>query len=204
MKESNHLYNIQKTDIQRSSHVLASAFLPDPVWNALFKDMPFETLCSFFEGPARYGRKYGQALAYSEKLEGMAVWTHSSKADMTPWRALRSGTMGSSFKLGMKFLKKMMLVFTPLEEVRKKNMKGREYNYLMVLGVHPDHQGKGVGKKLLTHVLNESDKDGLPVYLETSTEKNVEMYKRYGFKVIGEVIHPVIELPQWEMLREPL
>ena len=43
----------------------------------------------------------------------------------------------------------------------------------------------------------------MPVYLETTTERNVRMYQRLGFRVAGEIPLPGIGLPQWGMIREP-
>ena len=64
-------------------------------------------------------------------------------------------------------------------------------------------QRQGHAKTLLTHLLDENDAAGLPVYLETETEINVDIYKRFGFEVIREITLPVIKLPMWLMVREP-
>ena len=44
---------------------------------------------------------------------------------------------------------------------------------------------------------------GLPIYAETQREENVGWYEKLGFKLIKEVTLPIIELPQWELIREP-
>ena len=45
--------------------------------------------------------------------------------------------------------------------------------------------------------------DGIPAYLESSKERNVDYYSRFGFKVTGE-----LDLPRgprvWAMWRDPL
>lgn len=60
--------------------------------------------------------------------------------------------------------------------------------YVLVLGVHPNHQGKGLGGKLLSKVLQSADADGVPVYLESSNPKNLDFYRKHGFKVMSEII----------------
>jgi ribosomal protein S18 acetylase RimI-like enzyme len=74
--------------------------------------------------------------------------------------------------------------------------------YLAVLGVDPPLQGDGVGSALLEPGLELCDREALPAYLETATERNVAFYARHGFRVTGEVA-----LPQgptvWTMWREP-
>ncbi len=48
---------------------------------------------------------------------------------------------------------------------------------LLVLGVHPSHQGKGLARVLLEPVARMADRDGASVYLETTKESNVALYR---------------------------
>lgn len=59
--------------------------------------------------------------------------------------------------------------------------------YLWFIGVDPDHQGKGVGGKLLAEIIEDSKKMDRPIYLETSTIENLPFYKKYGLSVYGEI-----------------
>jgi hypothetical protein len=43
----------------------------------------------------------------------------------------------------------------------------------------------------------------LPCYLETSKERNVPFYKKYGFTVMSEGVVSKSDLPVWAMLRKP-
>jgi len=54
------------------------------------------------------------------------------------------------------------------------------------IGVHPEVQGRGGGKALLTSFLAMADEQGAPVFLETDVERNVSLYKKFGFEIIGE------------------
>ena len=75
--------------------------------------------------------------------------------------------------------------------------------YLPVTGVDPFVQGKGHGSALLRHALATSDRDGLPTYLEASTERSRQLYARFGFREVGVV--QVGSSPRvWPMLREPI
>ena len=76
--------------------------------------------------------------------------------------------------------------------------------YLAGLAVDPEHQGKGYGSKLLNETLSNIDEEGLPCYLETEGEKNVAMYKHFGFKVIEEFTIPETREKLVAMLREPV
>jgi ribosomal protein S18 acetylase RimI-like enzyme len=74
--------------------------------------------------------------------------------------------------------------------------------YLGMLGVDPDHQGRGLGSELLDPVLRRCDDEGIPAYLESSKQANVSFYVRHGFEVTEEISlghGPAI----WGMWREP-
>ncbi|MGB7070245.1 MAG: N-acetyltransferase [Pyrinomonadaceae bacterium] len=59
--------------------------------------------------------------------------------------------------------------------------------YLPLIGVDPSHQGRGVGSALMEHALRQCDLDGTIAYLESSNPRNVSLYERHGFEVIGEI-----------------
>jgi ribosomal protein S18 acetylase RimI-like enzyme len=54
------------------------------------------------------------------------------------------------------------------------------------IGVHPDHQGHGVGKALLASFVDAIDEKGEPAFLETDVDRNVILYQQFGFRVIAE------------------
>jgi hypothetical protein len=58
--------------------------------------------------------------------------------------------------------------------------------YLWFIGVDPDAQGHGVGSKLLQEIIDYSNRNNRPIYLETSTVKNLGWYKKFGFEVYCE------------------
>ncbi|MBP7703789.1 MAG: GNAT family N-acetyltransferase [Caulobacter sp.] len=57
--------------------------------------------------------------------------------------------------------------------------------YLSMIGVDPSRQGQGLGAALLKEGLRRADAEGLPAYLESSSPRNVPLYERHGFEVIG-------------------
>lgn len=59
--------------------------------------------------------------------------------------------------------------------------------YLPLIGVDPSQQGNGVGSALMKHAVAVCDRDGMIAYLESSNPRNVSLYERHGFEVIGEI-----------------
>jgi ribosomal protein S18 acetylase RimI-like enzyme len=62
-----------------------------------------------------------------------------------------------------------------------------KYYYLLFLGVHPDHQGKGKGSTLMRDITIDNSDLQLPICLETSLQSNVAFYERFGFKIYHEM-----------------
>lgn len=58
--------------------------------------------------------------------------------------------------------------------------------YLPAIGVDPAHQGKGIGGALLKYALRQCDAQHLPAYLESSNPRNIPLYQRHGFEIVGE------------------
>ncbi|WP_329271041.1 GNAT family N-acetyltransferase [Streptomyces sp. NBC_01451] len=80
---------------------------------------------------------------------------------------------------------------------------GRAHEYLWMIGVAPDSQGRGLGTALVQHVLDRCDREGLAAYLEASSARSRTLYERLGF----DLLDSPLELPDgprmWPMWREP-
>lgn len=62
------------------------------------------------------------------------------------------------------------------------------HHYLIMIGVSPEEQGKGIGKSLLQHLLNKvkTDKKSRGIALDTENKENVNLYRRFGFTLSKE------------------
>lgn len=59
--------------------------------------------------------------------------------------------------------------------------------YLAMIGVDVGYQGRGLGTELMKKALLRCDEEGLPAYLESSNPRNIRLYQRHGFEVMGEI-----------------
>lgn len=73
------------------------------------------------------------------------------------------------------------------EGMIKKNHPNSPMSYLWFIGVEPQNQSKGTGSHLLLEILAESEKMNRPVYLETSVERNISWYEKFGFKIYNSI-----------------
>jgi ribosomal protein S18 acetylase RimI-like enzyme len=75
--------------------------------------------------------------------------------------------------------------------------------YLPLIGVDAHLQGRGYGSALLRHTLTICDRDQAPAYLESSNPKNIALYQRHGFELLGTIqagaspqVFPMARKPQ--------
>ncbi len=61
--------------------------------------------------------------------------------------------------------------------------KDHEFIYIWFIGLKKTEQGRGVGSAVLQEIINRSNQEQIPIYLETSTERNLNFYKKHGFEV---------------------
>ena len=78
-----------------------------------------------------------------------------------------------------------------------------DVTFLDMVGVDPDHQGRGIGRALVELGLAHADERGAAAFLETGTERNVGYYERFGFRVVAEEDAPDGGPHVWFMRREP-
>lgn len=73
-----------------------------------------------------------------------------------------------------------------------------EHEYLLMIAVAP-----GRGSELMRPVLERCDREGVPAYLEASSERSKGLYERLGWEFTGEAV----QLPEgplmWPMWRKP-
>lgn len=72
--------------------------------------------------------------------------------------------------------------------------------YLAAVGVDPARQGEGLGSAMIKEGLRLCDAQGLPAYLESSNPRNIPLYERHGFEVVG-LVQPDDYPPLYPMLR---
>jgi len=85
--------------------------------------------------------------------------------------------------IGISNIKKAMKLESKIKELQPKKLM----YYLWFIGVDPDQQNKGIGSSLIKEVIEEAHSQQRPVYLETSTLKNIPWYEKFGFKIYNEL-----------------
>jgi ribosomal protein S18 acetylase RimI-like enzyme len=90
-----------------------------------------------------------------------------------------------------------------LQNLFEANHPEEPHYYIRYLGVATQFQGQGLGSALLRPTLDRCDSEGVPAYLEASTERSAALYQRLGFIHLGEL--RVLNGPRcWPMRRPPV
>jgi len=203
MLEMNGLIRLSKKHIKIASHILSRAFQNDPVirWQIPDAIKRLSSLQYFWEFILRIGIKNGEVYATSEDLEGIAVWRPSKKLNFAYWKYIKNGIIKLPFKFGIKATKRITFFQAVNYSIRNIYMKV-PYWYLGPIAVDPKYQGKGFASMLLNPMLERIEKDHMPIWLETNSERNVSFYQHFDFYIIEEIIIPKTNIVNWFMIRE--
>ena len=200
----NGLIDLDDSNVQRASYVLNKLFSNYPLHVGFFpSDSNREKKSQLFlEYALRYSVRHGIARAISPKLEGIAMWLPPSKKDFDYWKAFRCGTLLGWMRLSSDFLTHILPIANHLESIRARAVKQPHW-YLFYIGVASEYQGQHYSSRLLNSTLETIDTTNKPCYLETHTEKNVEIFTKFGFNVVDKSIIPKTSITNWAMLRNP-
>jgi ribosomal protein S18 acetylase RimI-like enzyme len=166
-------------DVHRLTIALAEAFYEDPIFSWLMPDDRSRL--------ARLRRFYAIELRHVALTRGCA-WTSSDlvgAAISTPpgaWRVPPRAMLLQGALFGVHLPRAARL----LPSVELRHVREPHY-YFPCIGVAPEAQGRGLGSRLMRSTLDRCDLEGLPAYLEASSERSAALYDRLGFRTTSEL-----------------
>jgi GNAT superfamily N-acetyltransferase len=186
----------EPSELPEVARVLARAFYDDPAMTWVFPrdDRRLAQTERFWATRLKYLAPQDQVFV-TEDLSAAGVWALPGRWEVS-WR--ETAELGRQM-----FNHRLPLLLAGLQRLEKSHPHEPDSFYLPVLGTDPPHQGKGLGSALMEPVMELCDRDGVPAYLESSKERNIDFYSRFGFRVLEEV-----KLPRgpkmWPMWRDPV
>ena len=166
---------------QERSRVFASlllSFSTDPLSRWLWPEAGDYVNCTpafdaFCGGAIRHGSAYR-----AENCEGAALWFPPGFGpDEEAFTRILEKTLRPEVQEDMFHVFEAMGEYHPTEPCW----------YLPTIGVDPACQGRGIGAALMKHSLLRPDEEGIPTYLESSNPRNISLYQRHGFEIMGEI-----------------
>ena len=198
------LINVSKAGGKQATETLARAFYDYPLLKYYYPDdAKREKTGYFFVASGVYaGISGGEVYTTSINMEGVAVWIQSDYYSMTFSRMIRSVPFPVILGLLRNGFQRMKDAGDYLDRTHER-LAPDKHMYLQIIGVDPQHQGKGFAGKLIRPMLARLDEEKMPCYLETLDGKNVSLYEHLGFRLLEESDIPGTPLTNWAMLREP-
>lgn len=195
---------LQRRNLQGAAVALARAFHDDPLQTYVLPDpaVRVERSPAHFAPILEYGLRFGTVLTTEGEPRGAAVWLPPGETAVTDDRAVEAGLDRLPEALGVDAAERFFSVLAAIEPHHRTDVPADHW-YVMVIGVEPGAQGQGLGRALLTPILEEARRQRLPCYLETAQPKNVEFYQHLGFRVLRDIVDQGSGLRLWTFRRDP-
>ena len=193
-------------DYSRVGRVLGRAFSEDPLWSVLMPDP--ELRGRMFTALARMVVAAGGIVDTAVRFEAAALW-------LPPGREIGFGAVVRSGFAPARWVprwllqtprsaRKRVMALQRQVDRRRKELMPNPHWQLMVLGVDPDRQSRGLGSALVATGIERADSDRSAIYVDTSAEANVGFYEQFGFEVIEKTTVTDLDKPFWMMVRRPI
>jgi GNAT superfamily N-acetyltransferase len=182
--------------------VLADAFAEDPVFAWLIPPQVRgrdDRMRTFFTSMSRAYLRSGKPCYLTGDGSAAALWAAPGAWDM-PLSQIILEAVPSGLAFRHRLLRALR---TQLHIERLHAAQSAPHWYLGYLGTRRGRQGEGLGTQMLREVLTGLDADRMPAYLESSNERNLSLYERNGFGVIGRLQALGHGPAIWRMWREP-
>jgi GNAT superfamily N-acetyltransferase len=169
-------------DRDRVVDTMVLGFAADPVMRWMWPDSTVyvDAMRKFVE--AYGGKAFGENTAYLADGGNAAALWYAPGVDVEdePLADLFQSTVAED---------RIDDAFAVLEDLDRYHPHDEPCWFLAIIAADPGWTGRGLGAELMKHALVPCDDAGLPAYLESSNPRNISLYQRHGFEIMGEIQH---------------
>jgi ribosomal protein S18 acetylase RimI-like enzyme len=187
----------KSSEVDGVAELLSLAFMEDPVSCWVFPEEKRRRRAhpEFFGAFAGYAFDRGEVWV-TEGFTGAVLWFPGGGEELEDEDALlaRFPALYEGERTRFSALMQAMGANIPTEP---------EFLHAQFVGVLPKRQRAGIGGALLRHRLEHLDAEGIPSYLEASSPTSARLYRRLGFKDVGQPFAAPGAPPMWPMWHEP-
>jgi ribosomal protein S18 acetylase RimI-like enzyme len=189
--------------LPHAAMLMARAFQKDPFFTFVLPDPArrARVLPWLYERIIRYGLRYGKVFT-TPSIEGINIILGPQHPSLQLAGTLQTGLFLLPTRLTVPEFRRSLRLSNYADWLHRAAITGRHL-YILQLGVEPSLQGRGLGGSLFRHALVHADRQALACYLETNNEKNLPLYERNGFTVVGQGQAIPGGPHTWAMLRRP-
>ena len=192
---------LNATDLNWVTDFLTNVFLVGPPITKLFSPPNIEQQLRYFmRCNSSLALQNGECYA-TQNRDGVALWLPPGRTSMTIFDMWRAGMLWAPFQYGLIGTARVIGFAHHIGAMHKRCAPMPHY-YLFLTGVDPKQQRQGVSTALLGDTLRRIDAERMPVYLETQSAGNVDIYEKLGFVVVEKRAFPATSsVFNWGMVR---
>ena len=189
-------------DVEEVAAFMAESFAQDPLYCYFVPDEQtrMEFMKGFFAFRLRYTINFGKVYITEDK-KAVSAWVEPG-AQMQPEHLVMFGGQ-EPFMIVVEDVVNRVMAFSEFGGKIEAEFAPMPHWHWGPLAVDSAYWGKGYAKALMQGMFTYLDENGEFCYLETQTEKNKEIYEKYGFEVIKQDVLPGTNIPHFSMLRAP-
>lgn len=208
--ESQKLYRVQKEDLPKLQELLTECFEEDPLYLSLIpdEDTRKRLLPELFECDLTEFFETCEIFADSKELNGILVVSDSRDSInpvqyiLTEIRAkLKTDEYLIKEDMSLKTLWHFILGRDYLNSAWTDQFHQHPRLHIIYLAVRPSKQHHGISALLMEEAITYAKEHKMMISLETHNEKNVDMYRHFGFKLFG-IVEKHFGLKQYCMVKE--
>ncbi|MBY3246268.1 GNAT family N-acetyltransferase [Rhizobium laguerreae] len=194
--------SLEDNSLGAAASILRRALQADPFYRAVTVDFDDreearnEALQSYFEFAIEEAARCDDRLDISPRA--VAIWRTNPDPAVVEVSSERKyqkllSVLGSAGRNNYEKMVRSLRDATP--------KLGQKDWYLSILGVDPERQGEGLGRRVLQDGVLAADHAKKRRFLETFNERSVSFYAALGFSTVGQGIDTVTGSKFWVMAR---
>jgi GNAT superfamily N-acetyltransferase len=180
---------LRAAHVDRTADLLARAFEVDEAYRYLFPDAAARTagLRDFFARNLRTHLPQActfVALDAGGRVLATVTLRPPGGLHISFWTMLRRGLLPFAAAHGWGAVQRLLWLKRTYDALEAEAAANLPHAYVHMMAVAPEHQGQGVGSRLLAQVLGASN--AAQTVLTTHLPRNLVFYRRHGFEVLSE------------------
>ena len=192
-------YIATKDDIPHLAKVAADAYENYPLHN-WFGDGVYDKKVSEQIIVTSLLTMMKDGIVYSDKeRKGFAIWMPEGFSGSKTVPFLLNGGLKIVKRAGLSIIGKLLSYENFAMSLKKRFTQHQDW-YLYNLSVKPDAQGQGIGKSLVSNMLEFCKAEKIKCYLETNKKSNVGLYQSLGFQCVEDTMVPNSDVRHFAMV----
>ncbi|WP_028595286.1 GNAT family N-acetyltransferase [Paenibacillus assamensis] len=194
MSSSNRISKLNQSNKASFVSLMSSAFAQDPIFLHIFGHSECNEQArrhtahffSFLFDKSEWLHEDVWGYFENEKLLGAYIIEKPATNTIKPMDIVK--LLGRLISLACRLPIRKIQQLNKYMQVTRSMAPRTAHHYLIMIGVAPEAQGKGIGKALLHHLLHDVDSCPLShgVALDTENKSNTALYEKFGFVLMRE------------------